>query len=164
MSLVTKSMTYSSDKFDYEIDFLTLQRNLSLESNFVSKLLTRQISGVASTMQKVDCGIPQGSNLGPLLCLLYINDLTKCIKKCKVSLYADDTCIYVPDKDPCTVVNTLNNELKSVDKWLTKNKLALNAKKCEFLLLGSRKRIKDAVVPDVTIRARKLQRVIAYDT
>ena len=57
------------------------------------------------------------------------------------------------------VVNTLNDELKSVDKWLTKNKLALNAKKCEFLLLGSRKRIKDAVVPDVTIRARKIQRV-----
>ena len=117
------------------------------------------VNGVASTMQKVDCGIPQGSNLGPLLFLLYINDLTKCIKKCKVSLYADDTCIYVPDKDPRTVVTTLNDELKSVDKWLTKNKLALNAKKCEFLLLGSRKRIKDAVVPDVTIRARKIQRV-----
>ena len=57
------------------------------------------------------------------------------------------------------MVNTLNDELKSVDKWLTKNKLALNAKKCEFLLLGSRKRIKDAVVPDITIRARKIQRV-----
>ena len=51
------------------------------------------------------------------------------------------------------------DELKSVDKWLTENKLALSAEKFEFLLLGSRKRIKDAVVPDVTIRARKIQRV-----
>ena len=117
------------------------------------------VNGVTSTMQKVKCGIPQGSNLGPLLFLAYINDLTKCVKNCKISLYADDTCIYSSDKDAANIVNTLNDELKAVNKWLTRNKLALNAKKCEFLLIGSRKRIKTAVVPDVTIGMNTIQRV-----
>ena len=117
------------------------------------------VNGVTSSMKRVECGIPQGSNLGPLLFIIYINDLTKCIKKCKVSLYADDTCVYFQDKNPSVIIDTLNEDLKSVNQWLTQNKLALNTKKCEFLLIGSRKRIKDAIVPGVSIKENTIERV-----
>ena len=74
-------------------------------------------------------------------------------------MYADDTLIYTHGKNANSDVDTLNKELKEVDVWLHDNKLALNAKKCEFLMIGSRKRIKQASVPSVYIGQKQIQRV-----
>ena len=130
---------------------------------FTSYLTNRMqytcVNGVESTEQTMQCGIPQGSILGPLLFVIYINDLTTCIRKCKTSLYADDTCLYFAGDDPKSVTESLNSELLIIDKWLKINKLVLNVKKCEFLLIGSKKRLKNAVVPDVLIQNTPISRV-----
>jgi len=72
------------------------------------------INGNSSSMSSIECGVPQGSILGPLLFILMLNDLPNAVKKCKVSLYADDTCLY------------FNNELSSLSEWFFHNHLLLN--------------------------------------
>ena len=74
------------------------------------------VNGTISRQREIKCGVRQGSNLGPMLFLLYINDLPHCLKTTKSKLFADDTKIEAK----------LNTDLVSVDKWLSANKLTLN--------------------------------------
>ena len=117
------------------------------------------VNGFESSQQKMQCGIPQGSILGPLLFVIYINDLSSCLSKCKTSLYADDTCLYYASENPKSVTETLNADLLIIDAWLKRNKLALNVKKCEFLMIGTTRRLKSAEVPDVLIQNVPISRV-----
>ena len=121
---------------------------------FKSYLSTRTqyvyMNGAQSGYASVNCGIPQGSVLGPLLFSIYINDIGNVIKKSKVSLYADDTCIYNSSKNVSDVKTILENDLKAVSKWLACNKLKLNITKCEFLLVGTRNRIQK-IDKDLTV-------------
>ena len=100
------------------------------------------MNGVRSEYAAVECGIPQGSVLGPLLFSIYINDLGNVIKKSKLSLYADDTCMYYSSKNVSEIKTVMEDDLREVSRWLASNKLKLNLAKCEFLLVGSRNRIK----------------------
>ena len=129
------------------------------EDYLVGRRQCTVVNGIKSSFQSITCGIPQGSNIGPLLFVLYVDDLTNVLNHCKVSLYADDTCIYVENKNVNALVNNLNDDLSAINKWLGKNKLALNVKKCEFLLVGSRNRIRKIDVPDVCIGINVIKRV-----
>ena len=71
----------------------------------------------------VNCGVPQGSILGPLLYILYVNNLPKVCSKTKVILYADDTAILCKVKDIAQIQNTLNSEMSLWSDWFTQNKL-----------------------------------------
>ena len=102
------------------------------------------MNGIQSEQAIVECGIPQGSVLGPLLFSLYINDLGNVVNKSKLSLYADDTCIYYSSKNATEIKSALENDLQAISEWLACNKLKLNLSKCEFLLVGTRKRLKKA--------------------
>ena len=82
-------------------------------------------------------GHPQGSVLGPLLFLIFINDLPAVCKKLKFYLFADDTNIYSESDSLDLLEKTMNKELKKVDKWLTTNRLALNVDKSHFALFHS---------------------------
>ena len=79
------------------------------------------------------CGVPQGSTLGPLLFLLYINDFRLCLDKTTSGHFADDTFILFNSKKLKTIETIVNYELKHVIKWLRLNKLSLNAGKTELI-------------------------------
>ena len=85
----------------------------------------------------ITCGIPQGSILGPLLFILYINDIVSTSNMLQFILFADDTTIIFSDKDISSKVDLINTELKEVTNWLKTNKLSVNASKTNFTITGT---------------------------
>ena len=77
-------------------------------------------------------GVPQGSVLGPLLFLIYINDIYNSSKKLSFYLFADDTNLLYADKDLNSLESVTNIKLQKVCDWLNANKLTINAKKFNF--------------------------------
>ena len=98
------------------------------------------VNGVLSRSQTITCGVPQGSILGPLLFLLYVNDMQAAVK-CKLLLYADDSALLVSGKDISSIESKLSNELSSISNWLVDNKLSLHLGKTESILFGSRAKL-----------------------
>ena len=95
------------------------------------------INGHISEYRHISCGVPQGSVLGPLLFLLYINDLPNVSKHLSFYLFADDTNIYFEANDLLTLQKVMNRELRHVKKWLDANQLALNIDKTNFVVFHS---------------------------
>ena len=85
----------------------------------------------------VTFGVPQGSILGLLLFLVYMNKLPTAIENSEVSLDADDTVLYCFAKGPCELESKLNAGLYNVAMWLKANKLTLNLSKTKSMLIGS---------------------------
>ena len=85
-------------------------------------------------------GVPQGSVLGPLLFLIFINDITKVSNKFHFTLFADDTCITANQKTLADLENLVNTELVKIEQWLINNRLSLNIDKSCFLLFSGKKR------------------------
>ena len=100
-----------------------------------------EVDGIRSDFLPINCGVPQGSILGPQLFLLYMNDL--CISvDCKLSLYADDSALIFAHKDPSHVASFLSSQLSSCKNWLTDNRLSLHIGKTESILFGTSRRLK----------------------
>ena len=95
------------------------------------------INGYDSDVKEVTCGVPQGSSLGPLLFLIYINDLRLALSETSCGHFADDTFIVYNSKKPKTIETVVNTELKKVSQWLRLNKLSLNAAKTELIFFRS---------------------------
>lgn len=100
------------------------------------------IDNQCSSSLHVPFGVPQGSILGPLLFLIYINDLPKCLELCEISIYADDTVIYYSSSAPTAVEQALNKDLSNVSKWFDENLLTLNITKSNSVLIGSSHKLK----------------------
>ena len=104
---------------------------LSNRKQFVS------INGHSSSLANISCGVPQGSVLGPLLFLIYINDLPDSSHFLSFFLFADDTNIYCESDNLELLTKKVNRELKKVKLWLDSNKLALNIEKTNWVLFHS---------------------------
>ena len=115
---------------------------------FKSYLSGRQqfvhINNVSSDPGYVTCGVPQGSILGPLLFLIYVNDMPISLdSECKLILYADDSAILFSHKDPHVISQKLENTLDMCSQWLVDNKLSLHLGKTECVLFGPKRKLKD---------------------
>ena len=110
---------------------------LSQRQQFVS------VNGHRSLSLPVTCGVPQGSVLGPLLFLLYVNDLPNTSSLLIFHLFADDTNLYFSTKDLNHLETILNHELKSVADWMKCNRLSLSISKTQFIVFHSAKRLPD---------------------
>ena len=86
-------------------------------------------NGMKSQNQVIKCGVPQGSILGPLLFLIYINDPATACKNTFPILFADDSKLSISGRDSDLIMKTLNEELQEISIWLKANKLSLNIKK-----------------------------------
>ena len=103
-------------------------------SYLINRMPTTQIGQHVSNKDIVTFGVPQGSVLGPLLFLLYVNDMYQCSNKFKFYLFADDTNILYAAKNLKTSEVTVNAELRNFCDWLKSNKLSLNTKKSNLVL------------------------------
>ena len=95
----------------------------------------------------VSCGVPQGSILGPLLFLIYANDMSQAVK-CDLFLYADDTCLVCQHKDVNKIENQLNEDFSNMCDWFVHNKLSIQfgddkTKSIHFASKFKRKNIKN---------------------
>ena len=101
------------------------------------------VNNTFSSPDGVKCGVPQGSILGPLLFLCYVNDMTIGISKdTKLLLYADDSAIIFSHKNPDVIARKLGSELENCSKWLVDNKLSLHLGKTECVVFGSKRKLK----------------------
>ena len=111
-----------------------------------------------SVQMSITCGVPQGSVLGTLLFLIYINDLVNSANKLSTILFADDANLFYSGKNIGTIEYSLNNELTRIQEWLTSNQLTLNIKKTNFIIFKShRKRVNRQI--NIKLNNEILQRV-----
>ena len=97
-------------------------------------------NGCSSSTKYIKCGVPQGSILGPLLFLLYINDLQRVCNSSIPILFADDTNLFYKSTDKHFLEEQINKELKQVSMWLKVNKLSLNVSKTHFIIFTRKKK------------------------
>jgi len=87
-----------------------------------------------SNIGNTDVGVPQGSCLGSLLLLIYINDLPQVVKASTVSIYADETSLTFQSEDISQLDETINDHLKRLDLCMQGNRLSLNVSKIPSML------------------------------
>ena len=98
------------------------------------------INGTLSESMDLSLGVPQGSVLGPLLFIIFINDLPTIIKRCKVVMYAGDTALFIANRDRKVIEAVLQNELNIINNWFTDNELFVNCTKTKVMIFGSKQR------------------------
>jgi retron-type reverse transcriptase len=115
-----------------------------------------------SSCLPVTCGVPQGSILGPLLFIFFINDFKSCISRCKLHLYADDTILLCNSADVSKIKDDLECDLNQACTWFARNKLHLNISKCKFMMFGTSRRLQFTQPPEIYIDNERLEQVESY--
>lgn len=137
--LISKLYSYGVKRNAYEL----------LSSYLDNRTQKYTVDGVLSKSCTLTCGIPQGTILGPLLFLLYINVLPNCLLNSQLRMYADDTHLTYANNDICSMEASLNQNFSSINCWLLASKLTLNMTKSELMLIGSRQKLNSlTVLPD----------------
>ena len=129
-------MTVNHDKLIEKLLFYGVR---GLEKNWFRSFLNQRkqyvsINGFNSDTETIRCGVPQGSTLGPLLFIIYINDLAWSFSNCIIQHFADDTNLLFGNKDLKVIESVMNKELRILVDWLKANKLSLNESKTELLI------------------------------
>jgi hypothetical protein len=109
-----------------------------LKSFLLNRYQTVYTNGTKSTLRPMTCGVPQGSSLGPLLFILFINDLPLS-SNFQICLFADDACLSMSDPSIFNLETRVNLELAKISQWFRSNKLCLNYDKTVFMLINNKR-------------------------
>ena len=135
------------DTINYDILFMKLFhygiRGCALDW-FKSYLTNRKqyvcYNNICSSSKSIVCGVPQGSILGPLLFLIYVNDIAYVSEHLFTVMFADDTNALVTHKDLTILIDRCNSEMSKITDWVNSNKLSLNVKKTQYMLFKGKKK------------------------
>ena len=116
-------------------------------------------NGSLSRTCQVDCGVPQGSCLGPLLFSIFINDLPLILEKAKLAIYADDSTLWAVDSSINNINITLEQELHRVANWVSDNRLVLNVGKTKSILFGSKHQLEGNPKLDLQLNNTQIDQV-----
>ena len=163
VGMVLIDLQKAFDTVDHDIlleklDAMGFNHNKWFESYLKGRKQMVVVNDVSSETGEVTCGVPQGSILGPLLFLCYVNDMPISVK-CKLLLYADDSALIVSGFDSKKIADELSRELESCRQWLIDNKLSLHLGKTEAILFGSKRKLKRANSFDVKCGEIKVKNV-----
>ena len=115
------------------------------------------MNGFESSKLNITCGVPQGSTLGPLLFLIYLNDLRFCLNKSSSNHFADDTYLIYASKKVKTLETDLDIDLKTTSEWLKANRLSLNIKKSQLIIFHSKSKKVDFTSFSIKLEGSKLK-------
>ena len=101
------------------------------------------VDGLVSDFLDIKCGVPQGSILGPILFLCYVNDMASSVG-CHLSLYADDSTLVASGESARDLGVYLSDQLASCGRWMVDNRLSLHLGKTECILIGTRNGLRNA--------------------
>ena len=118
---------------------------------FTDRTQSVVVNGSTSDPQSTSFGVPQGSLIGPLLFIIYINDVPSEVKHCQIQLYANDTLLYVSSSSISDIESMLSEDLKHKIEWLNNNFLYLNYSKTKVMFTGTHQRL--ALVDSFTVGA-----------
>ena len=144
------------DKLGFTGNLLKLLQNY-LENRKQSTMT----NGYTSKSKNIICGIPQGSTVGPLLFILYINDISSVLKHCKYQLYADDTVLYISGQVE-NISDSVNTDLVNFKNWCNQNKLTINVKKTKCVFFGLKSQVKHIDTHEICIDNKLIDRVSSY--
>ncbi|CAB3991327.1 Hypothetical predicted protein [Paramuricea clavata] len=130
------------DTIDHEI-FLNKLSRYGFKCKTIELFRTQitVVNNIPSDSSDIRCGVSQGSILGPLLFLLYINDLPNCNLIPDEHLYADDTTLTYADNDINQLLSVMDSDLLSLRNWLNINKLSLNTLKTKCMFIATRHKL-----------------------
>ena len=133
-----------------------------IENYLENRTQTTLANNICSQKAAIKCGVPQGSVLGPLLFLIYVNDMKSILQHSKHYLYADDTVIYCSGDNVEDVVNKLQTDLTRYETWCKGNKLTVNTKKSNFVVYGTKSKVSKVQNVDLKLNGDMLNRVPFY--
>ena len=130
-------------------------RDLAWFRSYLSnrKQFTR-VNGAHTSVQEIKIGVPQGSCLGPLLFLIYINDLPRALKISRMSVFADDTCLYHQSSDISLLNEAINEDLTHIDNWIRGNKLSFNVTRTYSIPISTEPKLKALKFKNESLRLK----------
>ena len=148
-----------------KLDFIGIKGNLLklLKNYLCNRKQSTTVNNRTSKYRNITCGVPQGSILGPLLFLIYVNDLSSVLRKCKYQLYADDTVIYHTCNDINDSKDKLESDLSRFTDWCDGNALTVNIKNSKYVLYGLKTQTRKILNHILLMRNNRLDRVSSYN-
>ena len=137
----------------------TLEWFASYLSNRRQKVLA---NNTLSLFLEVSQGVPQDSVRSPLFYIIYANDIERFIKNCKISLYADDTVLYLARKDFNVTVRLRQDDLDALSIWCLENGIQMNVEKTKLMLFGSKSKTSKLPPFEVKVQHEPLDLVVNY--
>ena len=147
-----------------KLEHLGITGNLNkfFENYLTNRKQRTTIDSKTSDYRNITCGVPQGSILGPMLFLIYVNDLSNVIENCKYQLYADDTVIYFTGSDLNVSTKILEKDLKNFTEWCKSNALTINTSKSKYVCFGMKSKTRKIQNHSLFMNNNRLDKVSSY--